>query len=151
MAAKIHYIQVTAFAKPQDAAKLNETLKRILPEESKIEEIHHEPETEGGVFREEIIEYSAKIEGTKNISSLHEKVVSGMDDFDKKRFFENTSSYIDDECNLYLRLSKNEAMQGCMVMESKDCIHMRYKLACYPAKKENAIAAAKSILENGIH
>ncbi len=151
MAGKIHYILVTAFAKPEDAVKLKSLLAKTVPEGAEISEKSFEPESEGGVFTDELVGYTAKITGSKAIREFHTKLMSEMDEYDKKKLLEEVASRVDDECNLYLRLSKNEAAQGCMVFESKDCIHVRYKLACYPAKKQTAVELAQSLIKDGLH
>ncbi|MBU0762719.1 MAG: hypothetical protein KKD39_06805 [Candidatus Altiarchaeota archaeon] len=150
MAPIIHYIEVSSFAKPGDAEKLKKIMADILPEAVEITETLHGPEAEGGVFKEELVEYTAKIGKPADMAVFHEKILSGLDDYDRAKIMEDIGSFVDDECNFYLRLSKNEAAQGCIVLESKDCIHLRYKLACYPAKRGNAVEAAEKIMSDGI-
>ena len=53
---------------------------------------------------------------------------------------------MDDKGNLFLRFDKQRAYLGDLkIIEHGDAIHVKIKIAAYPAKKENAIAGAKEI------
>ena len=55
---------------------------------------------------------------------------------------------MDDDCNLYLRLDKQEAYLGTLKMTtSDDAIAIRAKVESYPKKRESAMKSATEFLE----
>jgi RNA binding exosome subunit len=56
---------------------------------------------------------------------------------------------MDDDCNLYLRLDKQEAYLGIMKLTSSDdAIAIRAKVESYPKKRETAMKSATEFLES---
>ena len=147
---KVHHITVSAYSGGEGAGKLKETLKSILPKDSEVEENVLEPETEGGVFTGELVELKCRLSRQADIREFTSKIFSSLDDYDRRKLLDNLPDFIDDECSLYVRLGKSEAAEGKIVLESKDSIHVTFKLAAYPAKKENAVKAARELIEDGI-
>lgn len=141
---------MSAFCAPDGVSTLKGILRRILPLDYPLEERRIEPETEGGVFTKEMYELRARLTKMNDITELASRIFRGLDDYDKKRVREGLSDYMDDECNLYVRLSKSELVAGHMVLEYKDPIHVTFKIAAYPAKRENALAGAKELVEGAI-
>ena len=144
---KVHHITVTAYSSREAAAGLRETLKGILPADTPIEENVIEPETEGAVFTKEMVELSSRLTKNAQMREFASKVLGGLDDYDKRNLRERLSDRVDEECNLYLRLSKAEAAAGRMVVEYKDPVHVTFKLAAYPANRENALKSASELLD----
>lgn len=53
---------------------------------------------------------------------------------------------IDDDCNLFIRLDKNELKnKNVLLTDNGNCFHIRIKLAAYPNKKENAFKLIQEI------
>ena len=51
---------------------------------------------------------------------------------------------VDEHGNLFLRFSKKDAIdEKWTILDSGDCIHLKIKIAAYPAKKEIAISKIK--------
>lgn len=60
----------------------------------------------------------------------------------------NLERKMDDRGNLFLRFSKQDAFAGKLkLVEQGDSIHIRLKLAAYPAKKEVALKLAREMLD----
>ena len=56
---------------------------------------------------------------------------------------------VDDKGNLFLRLSKEDAVdEKITIVDSGDSIHLKVKIAAYPAKKEIAIKKVREAIEN---
>ena len=56
---------------------------------------------------------------------------------------------MDDNGNLFLRLSKDAAADDRIeILDSGDSIHLKIKIAAYPAKKEIAITKVKQFIKN---
>ena len=55
---------------------------------------------------------------------------------------------MDDSGNLFLRFDKQRAYQGDLkVVEHGDSIHLKIKIAAYPAKKKVALEIARKLFE----
>ena len=147
---KVHHITVSVFSDRGEIEVLKETLKGILPKDSVVEENVIEPETEGGVFTHEMVELKCAVKRQKDVREFTSRILGSLDDYDKRRIIDNLDSFIDDDCNLYMRLSKSEAGEGNFVLESMDSIHVAFKLAAYPAKKEKAVEVARELMEDGV-
>ncbi|MFH1054993.1 MAG: RNA-binding domain-containing protein [Candidatus Altiarchaeota archaeon] len=148
---KAHHITVSVFAARQDVPKLSETLEAILPKDAAIDERAIEPETEGGVFMMELVELKSQLTRQKEVEEFATTLFKRLDDYDRRKILDNLESFVDDDCKLYIRLSKTEAKAGNIVLEYKDPIHVTVKLAAYPAKKENAVESARKMIEDALH
>jgi RNA binding exosome subunit len=144
---KAHHITVRSYTSAEGVDELRQTLGEILPEGAVIQESVIEPEEEGGIFTHEMTELKSTLKKQRGIKELTEKIVGSLDDYDRGRLLASLHSHIDDDCNLYIRLSKNEAAQGNIVLEEKDSIHVTIKIAAYPAKKEKAVEEARELIQ----
>jgi len=130
----IHNIRYRLFVYNHESENdLREGLKNILPT-AKIER-----EIAEGVTGDKIIiltgEINKKRETKEFMNKLLEmnesKITDLINDFEKK---------VDDHGNLFLRLSKKEACEDIFqICEGGDSIHLKVKVAAYPAKKTVAI------------
>jgi len=144
---KVHHVTVSAFSTPEGLEGLRNVLKRLLPEEAQVEGRYIEPETDGGVFTKELYEVRCRLTKQADMKEFLKKVFGRLDEYDRGMVLKSLPDLIDDECNMYLRLSKAEASDGNIVLETKDPIHITIKLAAYPARKENAATAAKEMVD----
>lgn len=143
---KIHSIKVSAFYRKEDADLGEKTLSGLLPKESEIKKTVLEGEMDGDVFTKPLVILSAGLTKKKEIKDFMGKILSRLSESDKKRVRENTNAWMDDDCNLYLRLDKEKAASGDVMLTVYDPIHIRIKVEAYPKKKENAIKNLDEIL-----
>lgn len=151
MAKLINYVMVRGFCLPEDAESLKQTLKLILPDGIGVISGDVEAEGEAGIFTKRLTELSARIDGGKMGIMFIKSIMGGLDEYDRNWLRENALNCIDDDCNMYIRLSKEDARMGRYVLESRDCIHVRLKLAAYPKKRENALCSWEAIAYGEIH
>ena len=130
---------------------MRETLAKILPADATVEEVVYEPESEGEVFTSELFEVKSRLENQGGIKEFTSRIFNGLDGYDRRRVLDNLADYVGEDCNLYLRLSKTEAEAGSIVLESKDSIHVKIKIAAFPAKKETAVEVAREIITASNH
>jgi RNA binding exosome subunit len=72
-----------------------------------------------------------------------------MNDSTRKRVLNRLEDKMDDYGNLYLRFDKQRAYLGDLkVVEHGDSIHVKIKIAAYPAKKKVAIEIAKKLFKD---
>lgn len=148
---KVHHITVSAFSDRAGAEGLKALLSSILPRGAHVEVALIEPETDGGVFLKEIVDVRSRLTKAADMKEFACKLFGGLDEYDRRKLAERTGDFVDDDCVLYVRLSKAEAAGGRLVMESRDPIHVSFKLAAYPARKENAVLAARELIESAVH
>ncbi|PKL67911.1 MAG: exosome protein [Methanobacteriales archaeon HGW-Methanobacteriales-1] len=138
----IHNISYRVFIQGTERPeKVEESLKTIFP--------MAEPEIEHteGYYLNPVTILSQKITKKREIKEFIQKlremnkddIIKISHDFEKK---------MDDNGNFFLRFDKQEALKGnWKVVEHGDSIHVRIKIAAYPAKKDVAIRIAHQIFE----
>jgi RNA binding exosome subunit len=145
---KVHNIYLRAFFKEEGLEDGKKIFNFLLPEDISIIEEKLEPESEGGVFNEPLFALKAVVSKQGEINDFIKKILLGLDDADLQELKDTLDSRIDDDCNLYIRVGKNKLLEGKIALHSRDPVHVRIKLACFPKKKQNALKIALELLEN---
>lgn len=100
-----------------------------------------------GYYKNPVLILNNKIDKKKEIKDFVEKL-STMNDPARKRILNRLEDKMDDYGNLYLRFDKQRAYLGDLkVVEHGDSIHLKIKIAAYPAKKKVAIEIARKLFE----
>jgi len=138
---------VKAYARKEEREELRVILRGFLPEETEIKEEELAPEADGGVFTQPLFQFTAMISGGRSVKAFQEKLLAGLSEKDREALLGGVEQRVDDDCNFYLRLSKKELSLGRFIVQATDSVHIKLKVAAYPAKKETAVAAVKTYLE----
>jgi RNA-binding protein len=138
----IHNISYRAFVYgTENKEKVLESIKTLFPNSSPQCE-----ETEG-YYKNPVLILSNKIDKKREIKDFVEKL-SKMNDPTRKRILHRLENKMDDSGNLFLRFDKQRAYQGDLkVVEHGDSIHLKIKIAAYPAKKKVALEIARKLFE----
>ena len=100
-----------------------------------------------GYYKNSVLILYNKIDKKREIKDFVEKL-STMNDPARKRILNRLEDKMDDYGNLYLRFDKQRAYLGDLkVVEHGDSIHLKIKIAAYPAKKKVAIEIARKLFE----
>jgi RNA binding exosome subunit len=136
----IHNISYRVFIQAtENEEKVQESLKNIFP--GAKPEIEH---TEG-YYNNPVTILSQKITKKREIKEFIQKF-QAMDNEDIIKISHDFERKMDDKGNFFLRFDKQEALNGnWKVVEHGDSIHVRIKIAAYPAKKDVAIKIAHEI------
>lgn len=133
----IHNISYRTFVYgTENEEKVKRAVKTLFPNSSPLKE-----ETEG-YYKNPVLILHDKIEKNREIKDFIQqlkKMPSSyiLNDLDRK---------MDDKGNLFLRFDKQKAYKGYLqVVEHGDSIHVKIKIAAYPARKEYAIKLAREI------
>jgi len=120
----------------ENEEKVKKAVKTLFPNSSpQIEETE-------GYYNNPVLILHDKIEKKSNIKDflkILKQLPSSniLDDLDRK---------MDDKGNLFLRFDKQKAYQGDLqIVEHGDSIHVKIKMAAYPARKEPAIKIARKL------
>lgn len=136
----IHNISYRVFVYgTENEEKVREAIKTLFPNSSPQTDI-----TEG-YFKNPVLILHDKITRNRDIKEFV-KLLDDLDSQAKKRILNELDSKMDDKGNLFLRFDKQMAYFGNLkVIEHGDAIHVKIKMAAYPAKKENALRLAREI------
>jgi RNA-binding protein len=138
----IHNISYRAFVYgTENKEKVLESIKTLFPNSSPQCEV-----TEG-YYKNPVLILSNKIDKKREIKDFVEKL-SKMNNPTRKRILHQLENKMDDSGNLFLRFDKQRAYQGDLkVVEHGDSIHLKIKIAAYPAKKKVALEIARKLFE----
>lgn len=136
----IHNISYRAFVYgTENKEKVLESIKTLFPNSS--------PQCEAteGYYKNPVLILSNKIDKKKEIKDFVKKL-STMKDPARKRVLNRLEDKMDDNGNLFLRFDKQRAYMGDLkVVEHGDSIHLKIKIAAYPAKKKVALDIARKL------
>ena len=138
----IHNISYRAFVYgTENGEKVLNSIKTLFPNSS--------PQCEAteGYYKNSVLILYNKIDKKREIKDFVEKL-STMNDPARKRILNRLEDKMDDDGNLYLRFDKQRAyLSDLKVVEHGDSIHLKIKIAAYPAKKKVAIEIARKLFE----
>ena len=138
----IHNISYRAFVYgTENEEKVLESIKTLFPNSS--------PQCEAteGYYKNPVLILHNKIEKKRDIKDFVAKL-SSMKYPAKKRIISQLEDKMDDYGNLFLRFDKQRAYQGDLkVVEHGDSIHIKVKIAAYPAKKKVALEIGRKLFE----
>ena len=138
----IHNISYRAFVYgTENKEKVLNSIKTLFPNSS--------PQCEAteGYYKNSVLILYLKIDKKREIKDFVEKL-STLNDPARKRILNRLEDKMDDYGNLYLRFDKQRAYLGDLkVVEHGDSIHLKIKIAAYPAKKKVAIEIARKLFE----
>lgn len=132
----IHNISYRTFVYgTENEEKVKTAIKTLFPGS-----ITQREETEG-YYKNPVLILTDKIEKNRDIKDfiVRSQKLSHQIRYDLDR-------KMDDKGNLFLRFDKQKAYQGeLQIVEHGDSVHLKIKLAAYPAKKEPALKLAREI------
>ncbi|WP_178649651.1 RNA-binding protein [uncultured Methanobrevibacter sp.] len=138
----IHNIRFREFVyEDEDLDELKQAILNIFPDaEIEIEEAEGLTENRILILTGVISKKRQTKDFFNKLLELDSKVLDKLiNDLDKK---------VDENGNLFLRLSKEDAIdEKINIVDSGDSIHLKIKIAAYPAKKEVAINKLKEAID----
>jgi RNA binding exosome subunit len=136
----IHNLSYRAFVYgTENEEKVREAIHTLLPM------AHPEKEIIEGYYNNPVLILHGKISKNNEVKVLQEKL-QNLSPNDKKKIQKELHDRMDSKCNLFLRFDKQRAFLGDLkLVEHGDALHLKLKIAAYPAKKEEAIKVARQI------
>ena len=136
----IHNISYRVFVYgTENEEKVIEAIKTLFPNS------HPQKEIIEGYFKNPVLLLHDKIDKNRFIKDFI-KILENLDPSTKKRVINELNKKMDEKGNLFLRFDKQRAYQGNFkIIEHGDAVHVKIKIAAYPAKKENAMKEAMKI------
>lgn len=138
----IHNLSYRAFVYgTENEEKVREALSTLLPTAQPIKEI-----TEG-YHKNQVIILQGKITKKREMKDFLEKLGT-LKPSSKKRILRELHERMDDRGNLFLRFDKQRAYMGDLkIVEHGDALHLKLKIAAYPARKDEALKVARQIFQ----
>lgn len=136
----IHNISYRVFVYgTENEEKVRESIKTLFPNSNP------QTNTIEGYFKNPVLILNDKLTKTREIKEFV-KILKQIDKPSQKRLLNELENKMDEKGNLFLRFDKQRAYLGNLkIIEHGDTIHVKIKIAAYPAKKENAIKLTKEI------
>ena len=138
----IHNLSYRAFVYgTENEEKVSEAISNLLPS------AHIEKEITEGYHHNTVVILQGKITKKREIKDFLEKLGT-LKPSAKKRILRELENRMDERGNLFLRFDKQRAYLGDLkIVEHGDAIHLKLKIAAYPARKEEALKVARQIFE----
>ena len=141
----IHNIRYRVFIYDnEDRDDVLQALLNILPEaEPEIEEAE-------GLLGENMLILSGTISKKRHTKEFLNNLLS-IDKNQLKKLYDDLDRKMDEKGNLFLRFSKEKALdEQWEILDGGDSIHLKVKIAAYPAKKEVAIKKISEIFPDDV-
>jgi RNA binding exosome subunit len=138
----IHNLSYRAFVYgTENEEKVREALSTLLPTAQPTKEI-----TEG-YHKNQVTILQGKLTKKREMKDFLEKLGS-LKPSSKKRILRELEGRMDERGNLFLRFDKQRAYFGDLkIVEHGDSLHLKLKIAAYPARKEEALKIARQIFQ----
>lgn len=127
----------------EDEQRVLRAIRTLLPKEvevrlSKLKGHHGNP----------IVSFETRVGRGRFLREFWLNLVEKLRAGELEKLEKIASERIDEDCYLYLRFDKQLAHAGELALtESGDAIHLKLKVAAYPARREVAIGLVKQLME----
>lgn len=137
----IHNIKFRVFVyENEDIDELSQAILNILPE------AEIDAEEAEGLMEDRIIILSGVVSKKRYTKTFFNLL---LDSVDLDKLNEDLERKIDEKGNWFLRFDKSDAIdEKLTVKDSGDSIHLKIKIAAYPAKKEIAVEKVREAITN---
>ena len=131
----IHNIRYRVFIyENEDKDEILEALLNVLPTaEPEVEEAE-------GLLEEKMLILTGTISKKRETKEFLNTLIDSIGKDQLIKLYEDLDRKMDEKGNLFLRFSKEKALdEEWEILDGGDSIHLKVKIAAYPAKKEVAI------------
>ena len=142
----IHNIRYRVFIyENEDKDEVLEALLNILPTaEPEVEEAE-------GLLEEKMLILTGTISKKRETKEFLNTLIESIGEEQLVKLYNDLDRKMDEKGNLFLRLSKEKALEEeWEILDGGDSIHLKIKIAAYPAKKEVAIKKIAEIFPENI-
>ena len=142
----IHNIRYRVFIyENEDRDEILEALLNILPTaEPEVEEAE-------GLLEEKMLILTGTVSKKRETKEFLNTLIESIGEDQLVKLYNDLDRKMDEKGNLFLRLSKERALEEeWEILDGGDSIHLKIKIAAYPAKKEVAIKKIAEIFPENI-
>jgi RNA binding exosome subunit len=128
----------------EDEKKVLKALRFILPGDVEVSKAKMK-----GHYGNPIFTYTALINRRKLVRELWVQLTTKLSNGELNTLRRAVPERMDEKCNLHLRFDKQRAYEGELAFTGGgDAIHVRLKVAAYPAKHEVAIMLVQELISS---
>ena len=112
-----------------------------------------EPEVEEaeGLLEEKMLILTGTVSKKRETKEFLNTLIESIEEDQLVKLYNDLDRKMDEKGNLFLRLSKEKALEEeWEILDGGDSIHLKIKIAAYPAKKEVAIKKISEIFPDNI-
>ena len=137
----IHNIKFRAFVYENESVdEISQSILNILPE------AEIEAEEAEGLLEDKIIILSGVVSKKRYTKTFFKTL---MDSVDLEKLNDDLELKIDEKGNWFLRFDKADALdEKWTILDKGDAIHLKVKIAAFPAKKQIAVDKVCEAIEN---
>ena len=141
----VHSIALEVFMYPtEDIEKVAEAIEFIFPIKKTVEEEDIE-----SYYGPEIIRLTADIKKSAEVRQILTYLIKKLSSADKKKILDSIADRIDDEGNVFIRFSKQDAYSDSLKLQYHgDVIKLKIKMASYPFSLEKAKENLRELFES---
>ncbi len=142
----IHNIRYRVFVyENEDKDEILEALLNIFP--TAVPEI----EEAEGLLEEKMLILTGTISKKRETKEFLKSLIDSIGEDQLIKLYNDLDRKMDEKGNLFLRLSKQKALdEEWEILDGGDSIHLKIKIAAYPAKKEVAIKKISEVFPDEI-
>ena len=127
----------------EDDQRVLRAIRTLLPKEVEVR-----PSKLKGHYGNPIVSFETRVEPRRFLREFWLNLVEKLRAGELEKLEKIASERIDEDCYFYLRFDKQLAYDGELALtESGDAIHLKLKVAAYPAKREMAIGLVKQLMK----
>ena len=137
----IHNIKFRAFVYENESIdEITQSILNILPE------AEIEAEEAEGLLEDKIIILSGVVSKKRYTKTFFKTL---LDNVDLEKLNDDLELKIDEKGNWFLRFDKDDALEEkWTILDKGDAIHLKVKIAAFPAKKQIAVDKVREAIEN---
>lgn len=137
----IHNIKFRAFVyENEDVDEISQAILNILPE------AEIEAEEAEGILEDKIIILSGTVSKKRYTKTFFNTLLNWTD---LEKLNDDLERKMDEKGNWFLRFDKEDALdEKWTILDSGDSIHLKIKIAAYPAKKQIAVDKVREAIFN---
>jgi RNA-binding protein len=145
---QLHNLRLEVFChETEDERKIREALLFLLPAELvERDDFSVDVSENRGSWGNRIALLSIELKKQKEIQTALDRICVLMGEDVRRDLLTHLGDHVTENCTLIIRFSKQNALNGLLSLDSKDCIQLRARIASFPAKKELAEGVVKHML-----
>lgn len=143
-------IKVSVFAKEgEDVDKIKEKLLLLIPFDIEKEKVVLEQRTAIGFNEKEIKVFEVLLTKEKHVNLFFENLVNNLSNETKELILKQAESRLDEECNLFLRFSKDRLINEneLWLTDAGNCFHIKINIAAFPKKRDIAFEIIRNFFK----
>ena len=141
-------VRIIVFQKDEEIG-IKEKLLELIPFDITEEKIELVEKKAQGFEEKEIKIYELLLVKERHVNSFIEHLIGRLSDEVKEVILRQAESRLDDECNFYLRFSKEKLIKenDFWITDQGNCFHIKINIAAFPKKKEKALEIVSTLFK----